>query len=345
MTFQVIYLINDMSGKVFVIAEAGVNHNGDLEQAKRLIQIAVEAKADAVKFQTFNASLLATKYAEKAEYQKISSKENTQLEMLKKLELSADDHVVLMDYCKERNIQFLSTPFDHKSINLLHTLGLKIFKLPSGEITNLPYLRHVGSLGKKIIISTGMSTMNEVAAALELLVEAGTRKKDIVVLHTTTAYPCPIEEVNLLAMKTIENELGVKVGYSDHTTGIEVAIAATALGASVIEKHFTISRDLPGPDHKSSLEPEELAKMISAIRLISKALGDGQKIPSKSEMKNQLLVRKSIVAKNFIKKGEFLTENNLTVKRPGSGISPMKWEEIVGRKAVSDFEPDQIITI
>ncbi len=334
-----------MSGKVFVIAEAGVNHNGDLEQAKRLIQIAVEAKADAVKFQTFNASLLATKYAEKAEYQKISSKENTQLEMLKKLELSADDHVVLMDYCKERNIQFLSTPFDHKSINLLHTLGLKIFKLPSGEITNLPYLRHVGSLGKKIIISTGMSTMNEVAAALELLVEAGTRKKDIVVLHTTTAYPCPIEEVNLLAMKTIENELGVKVGYSDHTTGIEVAIAATALGASVIEKHFTISRDLPGPDHKSSLEPEELAKMISAIRLISKALGDGQKIPSKSEMKNQLLVRKSIVAKNFIKKGEFLTENNLTVKRPGSGISPMKWEEIVGRKAVSDFEPDQIITI
>ena len=329
---------------VFIIAEAGVNHNGLVSLAKQLIDVAVEAGADAVKFQTFKAENLVSKNTEKAEYQKrTTSVSESQFDMLKKLELDMETHKELIAYCQEKDIMFLSTPFDHDSIHLLSDLGLQIFKIPSGEITNLPYLRHIGSLGKQVILSTGMSDLGEVGDALNILINAGTSKDSITVLHANTMYPTPMKDVNLNAMLTIQKEFSVSVGYSDHTLGIEVDIAAVAMGASVIEKHFTLDKSMEGPDHKASLDPQELKAMVSAIRNIEKALGSSKKKPSPSESKNIEVVRKSIVASQGIAKGEFLTENNITVKRPGNGISPMKWDEIVGSIAVKDYQADELI--
>ena len=330
--------------KVFIIAEAGVNHNGSLELAKKLIDVAVEADADAVKFQTFKADKLVSKRAQKADYQKqTTSTDESQYDMIKKLELDDNAHRVLIRYCKDKEIIFLSTPFDHDSIDLLNSFQMAIFKIPSGEITNLPYLRHIGRLGKEVILSTGMANLDEVQDALEVLIKAGTSKEKITVLHATTEYPCPIDEVNLRAMHTISNAFGVKVGYSDHTQGIEVPIAAVAMGACVIEKHFTLDRTMEGPDHKASLEPDELKAMVQAIRHIEQVLGDGVKRPSNSEAKNLKVARKSIVASRDIKTGEIFSINNLTVKRPGDGISPMQWDVVIGKNAQHDFFTDEII--
>lgn len=332
--------------KVFIIAEAGVNHNSSLKTAKKMVDVAVSAGADAVKFQTFNAESLVSKYAPKAGYQKISTgKDESQLEMIKRLELGFNAHKELFQYCRQKKIIFFSSPFDLKSIDLLARLGLKIFKIPSGEITNLPYLRRIGSLRKKLIISTGMSTLNEVEDSLDVLVKSGTKKQDITVLHCNTEYPTPFKDVNLLAMLTIKNKLGVNVGYSDHTPGIEISVAAAALGATVIEKHFTLAKNMPGPDHKASLEPGEFRQMVNLIRNIEKALGSGRKAPSRSELKNKPAARKSIVALRPIKKGEIFGEKNITVKRPGTGISPMKWDEVLGRRAKRDFKEDELIRI
>ena len=329
---------------VFIIAEAGVNHNGSIDLAKKLIDVASAAGANAVKFQTFKAKNLATKNLEKANYQKnTTDQKETQFNMLKKLELSKEMHLELINYSKNKDIKFLSSPFDHDSIELLKDLGLEIFKIPSGEITNLPYLRLIGKLNKKIILSTGMSNMNEVKNALDVLVSSGTKKNNITVLHANTEYPTPMEDVNLRAMVIIGKELDVNFGYSDHTLGIEVDIAAVVLGASIIEKHFTLDCNMEGPDHKASLEPDQLKKMVISIRNIEKALGDGIKKPSKSELPNIQIVRKSIIAKIKIKKGEILNENNLTVKRPGGGISPMKWDEIIGTKAIKDYNEDELL--
>lgn len=329
---------------VFIIAEAGVNHNGSLELAKQLIDVAADAGADAVKFQTFQADKLVSKMAPKAHYQQqTTGMSETQYEMIKKLELDEAAHHELLAYCKDKKILFLSTPFDHDSIDLLDRLGMEIYKIPSGEINNLPYLRHVGSLGKKVILSSGMADLGEVEDALDILIAAGTPKEKITVLHATTEYPCPIDEVNIRAMLTIAEAFGVDTGYSDHTNGIEVPIAAAALGAKVIEKHFTLDKAMEGPDHKASLEPEELVAMVSAIRNIEKALGDGIKKPSKSETKNMSVARKSIVAAQPIRKGELLTETNLTVKRPGNGVSPMLWDSIIGSIAMKDYQKDELI--
>ena len=329
---------------VFIIAEAGVNHNGSIELAKKLIDVASEAGVDAVKFQTFKAENLVSKNAQKAEYQKKTTDKNeSQFDMIKKLELDVTTHKELMDYCKQRNIMFLSTPFDHDSIELLNELGLEIFKIPSGEITNLPYLRHIGSLGKKVILSTGMADMGEIEDALDVLIAAGTKKEDITVLHANTMYPTPMEDVNLKAMQTIACTFGVEVGYSDHTLGIEVPIAAVAMGAKVIEKHFTLDKTMEGPDHKASLEPAELEAMVKAIRNIEQALGNGIKKPSKSEKPNMAVARKSIVASKPVKKGETLSEENLAIKRPGDGISPMRWDEVVGTIAQKDYKVDEKI--
>jgi N,N'-diacetyllegionaminate synthase len=329
---------------VFIIAEAGVNHNGSIDLAKKLIDVASSAGVDAVKFQTFKAENLATKNAEKANYQKNTTdqKEN-QFSMLKKLELSKEMHLELINYSKNKNIKFLSSPFDHDSIELLKDLGLEVFKIPSGEITNLLYLRHIGKLNKKIILSTGMSNMDEVKNALDILVNSGTKKNNITILHANTEYPTPMEDVNLRAMVTIGEELNVGFGYSDHTLGIEVDIAAVAMGASCIEKHFTLDCNMEGPDHKASLEPDQLREMVKAIRNIELALGNGIKKPSKSELPNIQIVRKSIIAKTKIKKGDVLKENNLAVKRPGGGISPMKWDDVVGTKATKDYKEDELI--
>jgi len=329
---------------VFIIAEAGVNHNGSIELAKKLIDVACMSGADAVKFQTFKAENLVSKIAQKAAYQKqTTDNEESQFEMIKKLELDIDTHKELMVYCKEKNIQFLSTPFDHDSIKLLNELGLEIFKIPSGEITNLPYLRHIGKLNKKIILSTGMADMGEVEDALDILTEAGTKKEIITVLHANTQYPTPMEDVNLNAMLTIGRTFDINYGYSDHTMGIEVDIAAAALGASVIEKHFTLDKTMEGPDHKASLEPEELKLMVSAVRNIEQVLGNGIKKPSKSEKANIDIVRKSITAIRPIKQGEILTEYNIAVKRPGTGISPMRWDDVVGSLANRNYEEDNLI--
>jgi N,N'-diacetyllegionaminate synthase len=329
---------------VFIIAEAGVNHNGSIKLAKELIDVAVESGADAVKFQTFKAENLVSKTAEKADYQKkTTDTSESQFDMIKKLELDISTHKELLTYCQEKGIMFLSTPFDHDSINLLTDLGLQIFKIPSGEITNLPYLRHIGSLGKKVVLSTGMSTLQEVENALTILTGTGTKKENITILHANTMYPTPMEDVNLKAMLTIQKELDIAVGYSDHTIGIEVDIAAVAMGASIIEKHFTLDKTMDGPDHKSSLEPEELKSMVVAIRNIEKALGVYEKKPSPSESVNMKVARKSIVASQNIRKGEGLTENNITVKRPGSGISPMKWDDIIGTVATKDYKIDNLI--
>lgn len=332
--------------KVFIIAEAGVNHNGSLEFARKLIDVAVEAGADAVKFQTFKADNLVSRCAQKANYQKqVTSVNETQYEMLRRLELDENTHRVLIDYCNDKKIMFLSTPFDHDSIDLLMSFEMPIFKIPSGEITNLPYLRHIASLGKEVILSTGMANLNEVQDALEVLINAGMSKEKITVLHATTEYPCPTDEVNLRAMQTIHSTFDIKVGYSDHTQGIEVSIAAVAMGASVIEKHFTLNRTMDGPDHKASLEPDELKAMVRAIRHVEQALGDGVKRPSRSEHKNISIARKSILASRSIKIGETFSENNLTVKRPGNGISPMRWDEIVGLKATRNFSEDELIEL
>jgi len=332
--------------KTFIIAEAGVNHNGSLDLAKQLVDVAMEAGADAVKFQTFKADKLVSKGAQKADYQKqTTSAEESQYEMIKKLELDENAHRELIRYCKEKQIMFLSTPFDHDSIELLNNFDMPIFKIPSGEITNLPYLRHIGGLGKEVILSTGMSDLGEIEDALDVLTQSGVSKEKITVLHATTEYPCPIGEVNLRAMQTIRMAFGVKTGYSDHTQGIEVPIAAVAMGASVIEKHFTLDRSMEGPDHKASLEPDELKAMVRAIRNISQALGDGVKKPTGSELRNIKVARKSIVAGRAISKGERLTDSNLAIKRPGMGLDPMRWDEVIGTHAVRDFLPDEAIAL
>lgn len=331
--------------KTFIIAEAGVNHNGSFDLAKKLIDVAYEAGVDAVKFQTFKASNLVSKNAKKAQYQKknMNDGDDSQFNMLKKLELDINTHKELISYCNSKNIMFLSTPFDHDSIELLNGLGLEIFKIPSGEITNLPYLRHIGNLNKKVILSTGMADIGEIEDALDILIEAGTQKENITVLHANTMYPTPMEDVNLIAMVTIANTFDIAYGYSDHTLGIEVPTAAVAMGASCIEKHFTLDKTMEGPDHKASLEPDELKAMVSAIRNIELALGSSVKKPSKSETPNIQIARKSIVAKSAIKKGDLLSETNLAIKRPGNGISPMRWDEIVGSVAIQDYKEDELI--
>ena len=332
--------------KILIIAEAGINHNGSLDMARQIIEAAAEAGADIVKFQTYTADAIVTQGTDKAKYQKGTTGDSeSQYEMLKKLELNLDSHVKLMTYCDEKGVEFLSSPFDHNSIDMLAELKLKRFKVPSGEITNLPYLRHIGKYGKPTILSTGMSTLKEIEAALKVLETAGTPRDKITVLHCNTEYPTPMKDVNLNAMLTIRDTFSIQVGYSDHTLGVEVPIAAVAIGAAVIEKHFTLDRNLPGPDHCSSLEPDELKAMVHAIRNIEKAFGDGIKRPSISEEKNKPCVRKSIVAKRDIKKGEILTEENLAVKRPGIGISPMRWDEVVGSIAIKDWKADELIEI
>ena len=328
----------------FIIAEAGVNHNGSVALAKKLIDVACDAGADAVKFQTFKADKLVSKSAKKAQYQqKTTDSSESQYDMIKKLELDMPTHKELMAYCREKRIMFLSTPFDLESIALLNELGLEIFKIPSGEITNLPYLRAIGGLNKKVILSTGMADMGEIEDALDVLIAAGTHRSNITVLHANTMYPTPMEDVNLRAMQSIGHAFDVDFGYSDHTLGIEVDVAAVALGAKVIEKHFTLDKTMQGPDHKASLEPDELNAMVEAIRNIEKALGCGVKKPTKSEIPNMEVARKSIVARCAIQKGDILNEDNLTVKRPGNGISPMRWDEIVGRVATKNYSVDALI--
>ncbi len=330
--------------KVFIVAEAGVNHNGSIDLAKKLIDVASNSGADAVKFQSFKAKNLVIKNSEKADYQKSVNRENeSQFDMLKKLELSKEMHLELFNYSKNKKIKFLSSPFDFESVDLLNDLGLEIFKIPSGEITNLPYLRHVGKHNKKIILSTGMSNIDEVKNALDILVNTGTKKNNITVLHANTEYPTPMGDVNLRAMLKMGKDLDVNFGYSDHTLGIEVAIAAVTLGATCIEKHFTLDCNMDGPDHKASLEPKQLKDMVTAIRNIEKALGSEIKKPSKSEIQNLIIVRKSIVAKTKIIKGDILSEKNITVKRPGGGISPMKWDEVIGTKAAKNYNQDEFI--
>ncbi|MEA4995130.1 MAG: N-acetylneuraminate synthase [Petrimonas sp.] len=331
---------------VIIIAEAGVNHNGSMKNALRLIDIAANAGVDYVKFQTFKAENLVSVTAQKAEYQiqNTGNAEENQLQMLKKLELSEEQHEHLIAYCKEKNVKFFSTAFDLDSLKYLHSVGLDMVKIPSGEITNLPYLRKAALLFKKVILSTGMSTLREINDAMNVFLKAGIAKEDITILHCNTEYPTPMEDVNLKAMLHIQREFGTAFGYSDHTMGIEVPIAAVALGATVIEKHFTLDKMMEGPDHKASLEPNELKAMVSAIRNIEKSLsGNGEKAVSLSEQKNITIARKSIVAKTKIKQGEKFSEINITVKRPGTGISPMKWDEVVGCKAKRDFEPDELI--
>lgn len=332
--------------KTLIIAEAGVNHNGDLNLARGLIDVAADARADMVKFQTFSADRLVTARARKAEYQAQNTDgAESQQAMIRRLELTRPMHEALIAHCDSRGIRFLSAAFDTTSVDMLVDLGLECFKIPSGEITNLPYLRHVGRLGTSVILSTGMATMGEIEAAIDVLEQAGAPRERITVLHCTTEYPTPMPEVNLHAMQSIHAAFGVAVGYSDHTPGIEVAIAAVAMGASVIEKHFTLDRNLPGPDHKASLEPAELRMMISAIRNIELALGDGIKRPTASESRNKTVARKSLVASAPIKSGERFSERNVTAKRPGTGISPMRWDEVMGRTASRDFAPDELIEL
>lgn len=332
-----------------IIAEAGVNHNGSIDIARLLVDKAVEAGVDIIKFQTFKSEKLVSKSARQAEYQKknIGTKsDDSQLSMLKKLELSEQDHVELMAYCKQKGIKFFSTAFDMDSIEYLHSLNLGLWKIPSGEVTNYPFLKRIASYNEKTILSTGMCDLQDVRAAVDSLYKNGLSKENLTLLHCNTEYPTPFEDVNLKAMDALRKEFGVEVGYSDHTKGIEVPIAAVALGATVIEKHFTLDRNMEGPDHKASLEPYELKAMVSAIRNIEKAVGgDGTKHVSESERKNITIARKSIIAARDIKKGELLTEENMTVKRPGTGISPMRWEEVIGTKAIRNFAEEDLIEI
>ena len=335
-----------MTEKTLIIAEAGVNHNGDTQLAKRLIDVAAEAGADLVKFQTFNADRLVTRTASKAQYQsQTTDGREPQHAMLRRLELTEAMHHELIAHCAARNIGFFSTGFDIESVDMLVRLGQDRFKIPSGEITNLPYLRHIGRLDKAVILSTGMATLVEIEAAIDVLEHAGTFRERITVLHCTTEYPTPMTEVNLRAMQSILTALGVAVGYSDHTQGTEVAIAAVAMGATLIEKHFTLDRNLPGPDHKASLEPAELKTMVAAIRNIEIALGDGIKRPTLSEVSNKPVVRKSLVASRAIMAGEAFTADNITAKRPGSGISPMRWDAVIGKEALHDFAADEMIDL
>ena len=335
-----------MNDRVKIIAEAGVNHNGSIDTAKRLIDIAAEAGVDFVKFQTFKADMLLSEKTKKAEYQKNNtSVDESQYAMIKKLELDENDHEKIIDYCSDVGVEFLSTGFDIESIDLLDKYDIPFFKIPSGEITNLPYLRHVASKMKPIILSTGMSTIQDIEEALKVLFNSGADKDLVTVLHCNTEYPTPMKDVNLMAMLSIQDRFNVKVGYSDHTLGIEVPIAAVALGATVVEKHFTLDRNLPGPDHSASLEPNELKEMVIGIRNIEIALGNGIKKPSKSEKKNILIVRKSILAKKSIKIGETFSEENLTIKRPGNGISPMEWDKIIGKKSKYNFSVNELIKL
>jgi len=330
--------------KTLIIAEAGINHNGDVLLAKRLIDVAADSEADLIKFQTFSAKNIVTRSVSKADYQYESTdKDESQYAMLEKLELTEEMHRELIKYSQQRGIGFFSTGFDIESVDMLIRLGQVRFKVPSGEITNLPLLRHIGKQNKEVILSTGMSDLNEVGNAIKSLEDAGTTRSKITALHCTTAYPAPMDDVNLSAMLSIQKAFGVSVGYSDHSEGIEVAIAAVALGAKIIEKHFTLDKTLPGPDHKASLEPGELKKMITAIRNIELALGDGVKKIMPSELNNRQVARQSIVAKANIKKGEALSETNITTKRAGSGISPMRWDQIIGSKSKRDYLIDEII--
>lgn len=329
-------------GRTYIIAEAGVNHNGDFELAKKMILDGKKAGVDAVKFQTFKAGNLVASNAKKAEYQlKSTDNKESQQDMLKKLELSFREFCLLKEYAAELDIDFISTPFDEESVDFLDTLNMPFWKIPSGEITNLPYLYKIAKTKKPIILSTGMCTLEEIGEALDIFGDYN--REDITVLHCNTEYPTPFEDVNLNAMKTLKEKFHVKVGYSDHTQGIEIPIAAVALGAEVIEKHFTLDKNMPGPDHKASLDPDELKEMVKAIRNIEIALGNGEKYPSESEKKNIAVARKSIVAKKDIKKGDIFTEENITTKRPGNGISPMEWFKVLGIKAIKDFQKDELI--
>ncbi|NRD79386.1 N-acetylneuraminate synthase [Bacillus sp. BRMEA1] len=330
--------------RTIIIAEAGVNHNGDVNLAKRMICEAKKAGADIVKFQTFKTENIVTTSAKKADYQnKYTTKEETQFEMLKNLELTEDDHYILKEYCEKLGISFLSTPFDLESIDFLESLNIPFFKVPSGEITNLPYLVKIAKTRKPVIMSSGMSNLEEIHEAIEILRKYGT--SEISLLHCNSQYPTPFKDVNLRAMVNLEKRFNINIGYSDHTLGIEVPIAAVALGATIIEKHVTLDRNMEGPDHKASLEFNELKTMIDAIRNIEIALGTNEKKVTESEVLNKVVVRKSIVAKSKIHKGEFFTEENLTVKRPGTGISPMKWYDVIGMKAIKDFEKDELIEL
>lgn len=330
--------------KVKVIAEAGVNHNGDIIIAKKMIDFAKKAGADYIKFQTFIPENLVSKYAKKAEYQKITTaSDESQLQMLRELTLSKNEFIELSDYCKSTFIGFISTPFDLESVGFLNSFNMDFWKVPSGEITNLPYLVEIAKTGKPVILSTGMSNLDEIDAALNVLHLNGAGK--ITLLHCNTQYPTPMEDVNLNAMLTLKDRYKCDVGYSDHTLGIEVPIAAVALGATVIEKHFTLDRNMEGPDHKASLEPNEFKSMVSAIRNIEKALGTGNKVASPSETENKDIARKSIVASRMIKKGEVFTKDNITTKRPGSGISPMRWYNVIGAVAKRDFQEDELIEL
>ena len=333
--------------KVLIIAEAGVNHNGDISLAKQLIEIAKESGANIIKFQTGKPKNVISKFAPKAQYQAENTKNNqeSQLEMVEKLALKDNDWPLLISYCQEIGIEFLSTPFDFESIKLLDGLGMQIFKIPSGEITNLPYLRMIGELNKQVILSTGMSNLGEIETAISILTQAGTKRENITILHCNTEYPTPTKDVNLKAMQTIANAFHLPVGYSDHTEGIHIPIAAVAMGAKVIEKHFTLDKTMEGPDHKASLEPQELREMVRCIREIEVALGDGIKQESESEKKNKPIARKSIVANRHIKVGEIFSEENLCVKRPAHGLSPMEWDNVIGQVAKKDFEEDEIITL
>jgi N,N'-diacetyllegionaminate synthase len=332
--------------KVIIIAEAGVNHNGQLQNALKLVDAAANAGADYVKFQTFKAENLVSKNAQKAEYQVKNTNDasESQFSMLKKLELSYEDHEQILDHCNKKAIKFFSTAFDLDSLEYLASLGLDLVKIPSGEITNLPYLRKAASLFNKIIISTGMSTLEEIGAAVQVFLKQGIPNQDITILHCNTEYPTPMFDVNLLAMLQIKDVFGTQVGYSDHTLGIEVPVAAVALGAVIIEKHFTIDTTMEGPDHKASLMPMELKHMVTSIRNTELAIsGSGLKEPSMSEMKNLHVARKSIVAKHDIKAGDIFSTENLTVKRPGTGISPMEWDAVVGQVALRDYLQDEQI--
>lgn len=332
-----------MKNRVIIIAEAGVNHNGDINIAKELISEASKAGVDYVKFQTFKAEKLTSKQAKKANYQiQNTGHKESQFQMLKSLELSEDDHIEIIEFCKKKNVKFLSTAFDLEGIDFLNDF-IDVYKIPSGEITNLPYLRRVALFGKPVFLSTGMATMSEIADALSIIMKYGTTLRDVIVLHCNTEYPTPMNDVNLRAMKAIGSEFNVSVGYSDHTLGIEVPIAAVALGARVIEKHFTLSRKMTGPDHLASLEPSELKSMVSAIRNIEVALGNNLKQPTESEKRNINVARKSIVAAVDINKGEIFTEDNLTTKRPGGGISPMKWDDVIGTRAKKTYLADDLI--
>ena len=327
-----------------LIAEIGWNHMGDMDLAKRMIESASKSGADIVKFQTSVPHLHISKFAEMAKYQIKNCKfKSSQLKMAKKISLPLEDFIKLKKYCLKKKIGFLSTPFDIKSINLLNKIKLNCFKIPSGEITNLPYLREIGRLNKKIIISTGMANLKEIENAIKILTKSGTSKKKISILHCNTEYPTPYKDVNLKAMKSLEKKFKCPVGYSDHTTGIEIPIAAVALGASIIEKHITLNKNMKGPDHKASIEPKDFENMIKGIRIIERSLGNGIKKASSSEIKNIPIARKSIVALTKIKKGEVFSEKNLTVKRPGTGLSPMQWDKVLGKKSHKDYVEDQLI--